>query len=86
MDGLSSYNQIQIKLEDQHKIAFIFYWGTFSYRKFPFGFKNDGATFQQAMSYAFHDIKKIVEAYLDDLVARSKCHENHLGHLWAIFI
>ena len=24
MDGFSGYNQIQIKLEDQHKIAFIF--------------------------------------------------------------
>ena len=28
MDGFSSYNQIQIKLEDQHKTAFICHWGT----------------------------------------------------------
>jgi hypothetical protein len=33
----------------------------------PFGLKNDGATFQRAMSFAFHDLKHIVEAYLDDL-------------------
>jgi hypothetical protein len=72
MDGFSSYNQIQIKPEDQHKTTFIFPWGTFSYRKFPFGLKNVGATFQWAMSYDFHDIKHIVEAYLDDLDARSQ--------------
>ena len=31
MDGFSGYNQIQIKAEDQHKIAFICPWGTFVY-------------------------------------------------------
>jgi hypothetical protein len=46
MDGFSGYNQIQIKLEDQHKTTFICPWGTFTYRKMPFGLKNDGATFQ----------------------------------------
>jgi hypothetical protein len=66
-DGFSGYNQIQIKLEDQHKTAFICPWGTFPYRKMPFGLKNVGATFQQAMSFSFHDLKHIVEAYLDDL-------------------
>ena len=45
MDGFSRYNQIQIKLEDQHKTAFICPWGTFAYRKMPFGLKNTGATF-----------------------------------------
>ena len=31
MDGFSGYNQIEIVLEHQHKIAFIFPWRTFSY-------------------------------------------------------
>jgi hypothetical protein len=31
MDGFSGYNQIQIKPEDQHKMAFICPWGTFAY-------------------------------------------------------
>ena len=35
MDGFSGYNQIQIKLEDQHKNAFICPWGTFTYKKYP---------------------------------------------------
>ena len=43
MDGFSSYNLISIYPEDQHKIAFICPWGTFAYRKMPFGLKNVGA-------------------------------------------
>ena len=63
MDGFSSYNIIQNKLKDQHKTTFIFPSGTFAYRKIPFGLKNVGATFQRAMSYMFHNIKNIVQAY-----------------------
>jgi hypothetical protein len=85
MDGFSGYNQIQIKLEDQQKTAFICLWGTFAYRKMPFGLKNVGATFQQAMSFSFHDLKHIVEAYLDDLASRSRKRVDHPAHLRLIF-
>ena len=61
MDGFSGYNQIQIKLEDQHKTAFICPWGTFAYRRMLFSLKNAGATFQQAMTLIFHDLKTIIE-------------------------
>jgi hypothetical protein len=85
MDGFSGYNQIQIKPEDQHKMTFIFPWGTFAYRKMPFGLKNAGATFQRAMTFAFHDLKHIVEAYLDDLAAHSRKRVDHPKHLRLVF-
>jgi hypothetical protein len=69
MDGFLGYNQIQIKPEDQHKMKFICPWGTFVYRKMPFGLKNARATFQWVMSFVFHDLKQIVEAYLEDLAS-----------------
>jgi hypothetical protein len=69
MDIFSGYNQIQIKPKDQQKMTFIFPWGTFMYRMMPFGLKNAGATFQRTMSFSFHDLKHIVEAYLDDLAS-----------------
>jgi hypothetical protein len=72
MDGFSGYKQIDILLEDQHKTTFICPWGTFMFRKLPFGLKNTGATFHRAMSYAFHNIKSIVQPYLDDLLAKSR--------------
>ena len=37
------------------------------------------------MSYAFHDIKKIVEAYIDDLATHSKKRVDHPAHLKSIF-
>jgi hypothetical protein len=67
MDEFLGYNQIQIKPKDQHKRTFIFPWGNFSYRKMPFGLKNAEETFQRAITFAFHDLKHIVEAYINDL-------------------
>jgi hypothetical protein len=77
MDVFFGYNQIQIKPEDQHKTTFICPWVTFTYRKMPFGLKNVGATFQRAMSFDFHDLKHIVEVYLDDLASCSHKRSNH---------
>ena len=68
------------------KIAFIFPWGTFSYRKLPFGLKKAEATFQRTMSYAFHDFKHILESYLDDLPAHSQQREDPPGQLREIFL
>jgi hypothetical protein len=39
-----------------------------------------------ALSYAFHDIKHIVQPYLDDLPAHSMRRVDHPTHLRAIFI
>jgi hypothetical protein len=86
MDGFSGYNQIEILPSDQHKTTFIYPWGTFAYRKLPFGLKNVGATFQWAMSYAFHDIKHIVDPYLDDFPTHSLHRDDHIEHLRAIFL
>ena len=83
MDGFSGYNQIEILPTDQHKTAFSCPWGTFAYKKLPFGLKNAGAMFQRAMSYAFHDI---VEPYLDDLPAHSQRQEDHPSHPRDIFL
>jgi hypothetical protein len=85
MDRFSRYNQIQIKPEDQHKTKFICSWGTFAYRKMTFDLKNTVATFQCAMTFAFHDLRHIVEAYLDDLAAHSHKRVDHIVHLRLVF-
>jgi hypothetical protein len=85
MDGFSGYNQIQIKPEDQHKMMFIFPWGTFSYHKMSFGLKNIGANFQQAMNFVFHDLKHIFEDYMDDLTAHSHKRVDQSVHIQLVF-
>ena len=59
---------------------------TFSYKKLPFGLKNVDATFQRAISYTFHDIKHIVQPYLDNLPAHSMRRQDHLAHIRVIFL
>jgi hypothetical protein len=66
-------------------MAFIFHWDTFAYWKMPFGLKKFGATFQQAMTFAFHYLKHIVEAYLDDLTDHSRKRVDHPTHLYLVF-
>ena len=85
MDNFSRYNQIQIKLEDQHKTAFTCPWCNFAYRKMPFGLKNAGATFQWAMTLIFHNLKRVIEVYLDDLAAHSRLRVCHPYHLRLVF-
>ena len=46
LDGYSGYNQIVIALEDQEKTTFTCLYGTFSFRRMPFGLCNNAlATF-----------------------------------------
>ena len=85
MDYFSGYNQIQIKPEDQHKTTFICPWGTFAYRKMPFGLKNARAIFQRDMTLIFHDLKMIIEVYLDDLATHSRLRVRHSYHLRLVF-
>ena len=43
-------------------------WGTFAYRRMPFGLINAGATFQRAMDIAFRGlIGRSAVVYLDDI-------------------
>ncbi len=47
--------------------------------------RNVGANFQQTMYYMFHDIKQIVQPYLDDLLAHPRFWRDHPRHLTVIF-
>ena len=51
----------------------------------PFGLKNARATFQWAMTLIFHDLKSIIEVFLDDLAAHSWLRVRHFYHLRLVF-
>ena len=45
LDGYSRYNQVPVDPEDQEKTTFTCPFGTFAYRRMPFGLCNAPATF-----------------------------------------
>jgi hypothetical protein len=56
LDGYSGYNQVPVDLEDQENTTFTCHFGTFAYRRMPFGLCNAPATFQRCMISIFSDM------------------------------
>nr|GEV11641.1 reverse transcriptase domain-containing protein [Tanacetum cinerariifolium] len=66
-DGFSGYFQILIDPQGQEKTTFTCPYGTFTYRRMPFGLRNALRTFQRCMMAIFHDIiEKTMEVFMDD--------------------
>ena len=69
LDGYSGYFQIDISAEDQEKTTFTCPFGTYAYKRMPFGMCNAPATFQRCMLNIFSDlIERIMEVYMDDII------------------
>ncbi|KAK8670875.1 hypothetical protein V6N13_037488 [Hibiscus sabdariffa] len=67
LDGYSGYNQIAIAPEDQSKTTFTCPYGTFAFRRMPFGLCNAPATFQRCMTAIFSDMNEdYLEIFMDD--------------------
>ncbi|GJU31253.1 reverse transcriptase domain-containing protein [Tanacetum coccineum] len=67
LDRFSGYFQIPIDPQDQEKMTFTCPYGTFAYRRMPFGLCNALETFQRCMMAIFHDmIEKTMEVFMDD--------------------
>jgi hypothetical protein len=82
LDGYSGYNQIVIAPEDQEKTTFTCPFGTFAYRRMPFGLCNAPATFQRCMISIFSDyIESIIEVFMDDFSVYGNTFDSCLKNL-----
>ena len=86
MDAFSGYNQIKMKEEDQEKTSFVTSQGLFCYNVMPFRLKNVGAKYQRLMNKMFtHQLGRNVQVYVDDMLVKSVCENNHLNDLQETF-
>nr|GEV00291.1 DNA-directed DNA polymerase [Tanacetum cinerariifolium] len=82
LDGFSGYFQIPIGPKDQEKTTFTCPYGTFAYRRMPFGLCNAPGTFQRCMMAIFHDmIDKTMEVFMDDFFVFWNSFQSCLSHL-----
>jgi hypothetical protein len=82
----SGYHQIAIKQEDQERIAFIIPFGAYCYTTMSFGLKNAGATYQRAIQACFkRQLNKNVEAYMDDVVVKTRNSKTLIANLEETF-
>nr|GEU74636.1 DNA-directed DNA polymerase [Tanacetum cinerariifolium] len=82
LDGFFGYFQIPIDPSDQEKTTFTCRYGTFAYRRMPFGLCNAPVTFRRCMLAIFHDmVEKTMEVFMDDFSVFGNSFENCLSRL-----
>nr|GEX85694.1 DNA-directed DNA polymerase [Tanacetum cinerariifolium] len=82
LNGFLGYFQIPIDPQDQEKTTFTCPYGTFAYRRMPFGLCNTPGTFQRCMIAIFHDmIEKTMEVFMDDFSVLGDSFSSCLSNL-----
>ncbi|GJZ90920.1 reverse transcriptase domain-containing protein [Tanacetum coccineum] len=86
LDGFSGYFQIPIDPIDQEKTTFTCLYGTYAFRRMPFGLCNAPATFQRCMLAIFYDmIEESVEVFMDDFSFFGSSFDQFLNNLDKMF-
>nr|GEU36028.1 reverse transcriptase domain-containing protein [Tanacetum cinerariifolium] len=82
LDGFLGYFQRLIDPQDQEKTTFTCPYGTFTYRRMPFGLCNAPGTFQRCMMAIFYDmIEKTMEVFMDDFSVFKDSFDTCLSNL-----
>ena len=86
MDAYSGFHQIPMHQDDQEKTAFVTEKGLYCHQVMPFGLKNAQATFQRLVNTVFADqLGRNMDAYIDDMIVKSKEAVDHVADLREIF-
>jgi hypothetical protein len=73
LNAYSGYHQINLTINDEEKITFNAPFGIFCYTKMTFELKNRRAAYQKCIHIILEPhIRRNVEAYIDDVVVKSK--------------
>jgi hypothetical protein len=87
LDCYSGYHQIALHPDDEDKTTLITPHGIYCYKVMTFGLKNTGATHQKAIQKCLKlQIGKNVEAYVDDVVAKTTVEDKLIANLTETFV
>ncbi|GKV23246.1 hypothetical protein SLEP1_g32996 [Rubroshorea leprosula] len=82
LDGYSGYHQIPIAPEDQEKTTFTCPYGTFAFRRMPFGLCNAPGTFQRCVMALFAKfVDEFMEIFMDDFLVFGSSFDGCLHNL-----
>jgi hypothetical protein len=86
LDAFSGYHQIKMKESDQLATSFITPFSIYCYVTMPFSLRNAGAMYQRCMQHIFGEhIRPTIEAYVDDIMVKSKRASNLVANLDTAF-
>ena len=86
LDAFQGYHQIALAPEDQEKTSFTTPIGNFHYKVMPFELKNARSTYQRMVTKMFKEqLGRNMEAYIEDMVVKSKAVEDYLTDLAKTF-
>ena len=86
LDAFQGYHQIPLSLFDQEKTVFRASNGNYHYRVMPIGLKNAGSTYQRMVTQIFESqIERNMEAYINDMVVKSRQVVEHLVDVGGTF-
>ena len=87
IDLKSGYHQVNVHAQDRDKTAFVCPFGTFRFKRMPFGLRNAPATFQRLMDNFRRGLPHIkILIYLDDIIVLSTSFEQNLKDLQAVLV
>ncbi|CAN6462463.1 unnamed protein product [Victoria cruziana] len=87
LDGYSVYNQVEVHPDDQEKTTFTCPFGTFAFRRMPFGLYNAPDTFQRCILSIFVDmLDDTMEVFMDDFSIYGSSFDDCLRKLEKVLI
>ena len=86
IDASAAYHTVRVQKKSRPYLAFLTPWGTYQYRKMPFGAKNAGACYSRLVELAIMKLRSPnILAYLDDIICATQELETHVEELENVF-
>ena len=86
IDASAAYHTVPVEAKSRPYLAFLTPYGTFQFKKMPFGAKNAGATYSRLVELAIMKLRSpAILAYIDDVICATAELYEHLNELEKVF-